>query len=66
MSNKFDRIVFEQDIKEMVDLRTLYLTTEGLAKRRLQGEISPVEYDECMELVKTRMQAISAIKSAMQ
>lgn len=66
MSNRFDRIEFEKDIKELMDLRTLYLSTEGLAKRRLQGEISPVEYDECMELVKTRMQAISAIRSAMQ
>lgn len=56
MQPNFDRITFEQDIKDMVNERVLYQTADALAKLREKRQITAYEYEECSELSKSDLE----------
>lgn len=64
MQPNFDRITFEQDIKDMVNERVLYQTADALAKLREKRQITAYEYEECSELIKERFRAIKAARQS--
>lgn len=58
----FDRCQFEQDIKELTNPAEIYRRSEALSSQRLKGNVTVVEYEECMDLVKNRLRHLEAIK----
>lgn len=48
----------------MTDAKALYLASEALSQTRLKGQITCTEYDECMDVLKERLKAISAVRNA--
>ena len=46
MADTFDRIEFEQEIKDCFDPKLLYQKSELLSKLKLSNKISAFEYDE--------------------
>lgn len=62
MSQPFDRIEFESDVKECIDARVLDSLGDGLSTLRRKGIITKLEHDECNELLNARLRELASIK----
>lgn len=60
----FDRCDFENDIKTLTNPAEVYRRSEALSNLRLKKALTAHEYEECMELVKTRLKDLEAIRKA--